>query len=128
MHRLLDSCDISYPAVVRDYAILMLVARVGLRSIKAARLQLGDRDFAGWIALRGKASREDGIPLPDDVVEALSTWLRRPAQRPRSRRVKVRSYRFGHHHQQRIKGDIAHPGLGRSRETSTCFWEPMVWS
>ena len=82
VQRLLDSCDISDPAVVRDYAILMLVARVGLRSIEAARLQLDDLDWrAGRIVLRGKASREDGIPLPADVGEALSAYLRqaRPA-------------------------------------------------
>jgi integrase len=41
VQRLLDSCDISDPAGLRDYAILMLVARLGLRSIEAARLQFG---------------------------------------------------------------------------------------
>jgi len=45
VQRLLDSCDISDPAGVRDYAILMLVARVGLRSIEVARLQLDDLDW-----------------------------------------------------------------------------------
>jgi hypothetical protein len=67
VQRLLDSCDISDPAGVRDYAILMLVARLGLRSIEVARLQLDDVDWrAGRIVLRGKASREDGMPLPAD--------------------------------------------------------------
>jgi len=79
---LLDSCDISDPAGVRDYAILMLVARLGLRSIEAARLRLDDLDRrAGRIVLRDKASREDEMPLPADVGEALSAHLRqaRPA-------------------------------------------------
>ena len=82
VQRLLDSCDISDPAGVRDYAILMLVARVGLRSIEVARLQLDNLDWrAGRIVLRGKASREDGMPLPADITEALSAYLRqaRPA-------------------------------------------------
>jgi integrase len=39
VQRLLDNCDLSEPAGVRDYAILMPVARLGLRSIEAARLQ-----------------------------------------------------------------------------------------
>jgi site-specific recombinase XerC len=63
VQRLLDSCDISDPAGVRDYAILMLVARLGLRSIEAARLQLDYLDWrAGRIVLRGNASREDEMP------------------------------------------------------------------
>lgn len=55
---------------------------MGLRSIEAARLQLDDLDWrAGRIVLQGKASREDGMPLPADVGEALSAYLRqaRPA-------------------------------------------------
>jgi hypothetical protein len=44
VQRLLDSCDISDPAGTRDYPILILVARLSLRSIKAARLQLDDLD------------------------------------------------------------------------------------
>ena len=82
VQRLLDSCDISDPAGVREYAIVMLVARLGLRSIAAARLQLDDLDWrAGRIVLRGKASREDGMPLPADVEEALSACCARPTQR-----------------------------------------------
>jgi site-specific recombinase XerD len=41
---LLDSCDRGDPVQARDYAILMLVARLGLRSIEVARLELGDID------------------------------------------------------------------------------------
>ncbi|MBV8181936.1 MAG: hypothetical protein JO045_24700 [Mycobacterium sp.] len=39
VQRPLDSCDINDPAAVGDYAILMLIARLGLRSIEAARLR-----------------------------------------------------------------------------------------
>jgi len=77
VQRLLDSRDIGDPARVGDYAILMLVARLGLRSIEAVRLQVDDFDWrAGRIVLRGKASREDGMPPPADVGEALSAYLR----------------------------------------------------
>jgi site-specific recombinase XerD len=73
---LLDSCDRGDPVQARDYAILMLVARLGLRSIEVARLQLGDIDWRGGrIILRGKASREDGMPLPTDVGRALAEYL-----------------------------------------------------
>jgi site-specific recombinase XerD len=76
VQRLLDHCDRSDPVQVRDYAILMLVARLGLRSIEVARLQLDDIDWrAGRIILRGKASREDGMPLLGEVGRALADYL-----------------------------------------------------
>lgn len=76
VQRLLDSCDRSDPIGMRDYAILMLVARLGLRSAEVAHLQLDDIDWrAGRIMLRGKTSRQDGMPLPRDVGEALSDYL-----------------------------------------------------
>lgn len=76
VQRLLDHCDRSDPVQVRDYAILMLVARLGLRSIEVARMQLDDVDWrAGRIILHGKASREDGMPLPAEVGAALAAYL-----------------------------------------------------
>ena len=66
----------------------MLVARLGLRSIEAARLQVDDLDWrAGRIILRSKASREDAMPLPADVGEALSAH---PRQGPPSDRRAAR--------------------------------------
>jgi len=56
--------------------MLMLIARLGLRSAEVARLELGDIDWrAGQITLRGKAGRQDGMPLPRDVGEALAAYL-----------------------------------------------------
>jgi site-specific recombinase XerD len=76
VQRLLDSCDRSNPIGMRDYAILILVARLGLRSAEVARLEFGDIDWRiGQIVLRGKASRQDGMPLPCDVGAALSDYL-----------------------------------------------------
>jgi site-specific recombinase XerD len=76
VQRLLDSCDRCDPIGIRDYAILILVARLGLRSAEVARLEFGDIDWrTGQIVLRGKASRQDGMPLPCDVGEALSDYL-----------------------------------------------------
>jgi site-specific recombinase XerD len=73
---LLDSCDRSSPIGARNFAILMLIARLGLRSIEVARLELCDVDWrAGEIVVRGKARRRDRLPLPADVGEALVAYL-----------------------------------------------------
>lgn len=78
VRRLLDSCDGSDAGRVRDRAILRLVARLGLRSAEVARLELGDIDWrAGEIVVRGKARRQDRLPLPSDVGEALTAYLHR---------------------------------------------------
>jgi site-specific recombinase XerD len=73
---LLDHCDHNDPGGIRDLAILMLVARLGLRSIEVARLELADIDWrAGEIVVRGKARRRDRLPLPWEVGEALTRYL-----------------------------------------------------
>jgi site-specific recombinase XerD len=75
---LLDSCDRSSDVGVRDFAIMMLVARLGLRSVEVARLELRDVDWrAGELVVRGKARRQDRLPLPADVGEALAAYLAR---------------------------------------------------
>jgi site-specific recombinase XerD len=79
----LDSCDRSTVTGRRDRAILVLLARLGLRSGEVAALQLGDVDWrAGEIAVRGKARRRDRLPLPAEVGEALAAYL--TGGRPRS--------------------------------------------
>src|SRR6266852_6177692 len=73
---LLDNCDCSSDVGVRDFAIMMLVARLGLRSIEVARLELRDVDWrAGELVVRGKARRQDRLPLPAEVGEALVAYL-----------------------------------------------------
>jgi site-specific recombinase XerD len=73
---LLASCDRSTLDGVRDHAMLMLLARLGLRSIEIARLQLEDLDWrAGDLLVRGKARRDDRLPIPDDVGRALAGYL-----------------------------------------------------
>lgn len=76
VRRLLDGCDRTGPVGIRDFAILMLVSRLGLRSAEVARLELGDIDWrSGQIVVRGKGRREDHLPLPGDVGEALAAYL-----------------------------------------------------
>ena len=78
---------------LRDYAILSLLARLGLRGAEAAGLQLGDIDWrAGEITVTGKGSRTERLPLPAPAGEALAAWLKegRPSCEPRSVFVTIR--------------------------------------
>jgi site-specific recombinase XerD len=73
---LVSSCDRSTTAGRRDFAMLMLLARLGMRSIEVSRLELGDIDWRiGEIRIRGKARRTDRMPLPVEVGDALSAYL-----------------------------------------------------
>jgi integrase/recombinase XerD len=74
---LLDSCDRSSLTGSRDFAILVMLARLGLRAGEVAGLRLDDIDWrAGEITIRsGKARRQDRLPLPSDVGEALAVYL-----------------------------------------------------
>jgi len=78
VQRLLDSVDRSSDVGIRDFAIMMLVARLGLRSIEIARLELRDVDWrAGELMVRGKGHSQDRLPLPAEVGEALVAYLSR---------------------------------------------------
>lgn len=73
---LLEGCDRSTPTGIRDFAIMTLLARLGLRSIEVARLALDDVDWrAGDLLVRGKARRVDRLPLPVQVGQALADYL-----------------------------------------------------
>lgn len=84
--RLLSSCDRSTPLGRRDFAIVTLLSRLGLRACEVARLSLDDIDWgAGELTIRGKGSTFEQLPLPHDVGEALVWFLRdgRPASASR---------------------------------------------
>ena len=62
----------------RDFAILTLLARLGMRRGEVAALALDDIDWrAGELVVRGKGDRRERLPLPADVGEALAGYLRR---------------------------------------------------
>jgi site-specific recombinase XerD len=74
---LLDSCDRATSRGRRDYAIVLLLARLGLRRCEVAALSLDDVDWrAGEIVVHGKGSRIDRLPLPCDVGDAIVDYLR----------------------------------------------------
>lgn len=75
--RLLSSCARSTPLGRRDFAIVTLLSRLGLRACEVARLSLDDIDWrAGELTIRGKGSTIERLPLPHDVGEALVSYLR----------------------------------------------------
>ena len=89
--RLLGSCDRGRSVGCRDYAILLLLARLGLRGGEVAALRLEDGDWRhGEILVRGKGGRHDRLPLPSDVGEALADYLRH-RRRVASRAVFLRA-------------------------------------
>ena len=86
--RLLASCDRLDATGARDYAVLLLLARLGLRAVEVSRLRLDDLDWrAGQIIVDGKAHRRDQLPLPSDVGEALVAHLKHRGHRRRERHV-----------------------------------------
>ena len=73
---LLASCDRRTPAGRRDFAVLTVLARLGLRAGEVATLELDDVDWRqGEIVVRGKGSRTERLPLPVDVGEAIVGYL-----------------------------------------------------
>lgn len=88
VERLLESCNRSTATGRRDHAILLLLARLGLRGREVATLSLDDIDWeAGEIRVRGKGPRHDRLPIPRDVGEALVAYLRDGRPRCKTRRV-----------------------------------------
>ena len=76
--RLLASCDRRRTVGRRDYAILLLLVRLGLRAGEVAAIEPEDVDWRrGELLVRGKRGRHDRLPLPVDVGEALVSYLRR---------------------------------------------------
>ena len=73
---LFESCDRGTTFGRRDFAILSVLARLGLRAGEVVALELGDIDWrVGDLMVRGKGPRIDRLPLPVDVGEAIADWL-----------------------------------------------------
>ena len=91
VEKLLDSCDGATPAGRRDRAILLLLARLGLRASEVVAMRLDDIDWeVGSFIVRGKGSRREPMPLPEDVGRALADYLSDGRPTCDTRRVFVR--------------------------------------
>ena len=90
--RVLDRCDRQSATGKRDFAILMLLARLGLRSGEVAALKLDDiRWDTGDIVVCGKARERKRFPLLQDVGEAIAAYLRYGRPPSSSRNVFLRA-------------------------------------
>lgn len=92
VRRLLASINQRTAMGRRDYAILLLFARLGLRASEVVRLELEDIDWnAGSLSVQGKGDQRSVLPLPADVGSAIAMYLRRGRPRSNSRRVFLRT-------------------------------------
>lgn len=75
---LLGSCDRRTSIGRRDYAVILVLLRLGLRRAEVASLKLDDLDWrAGEVLVHGKGARQDRLPLPAEVGEAIAGYLQR---------------------------------------------------
>jgi integrase/recombinase XerD len=89
---LLAACDRRRPAGRRDYAVLVTLLRLGLRASEAAALTLDDIDWrAGELTVHGKGRRDERLPLPADVGQAIVAYLTRGRPATGSREVFLRA-------------------------------------
>jgi integrase/recombinase XerD len=88
----LDHCNRQTAVGLRDYAILLLLARLGLRASEVAFLKLEDIDWqAGHITVHGKGGQSAQLPLPVDVGEAIVAYLQRGRPSCSSRSIFLRA-------------------------------------
>ena len=88
VERVLRACDRSSATGRRDHAVLLLLARLGLRASEVVALELDDvRWRAGEIVVRGKGLVRDRLPLPPDVGKAVVLYLRKDRPPGNCRRV-----------------------------------------
>jgi len=91
VEKLLRSCNRHSPSGRRDYAVLLLMARLGLRAGEIVHLNLENINWAaGEVLIRGKSAREDRLPLLPDVGQALAVYLKRDRPACSCRRVFIR--------------------------------------
>jgi site-specific recombinase XerD len=87
---LLNSCDRHMAVGRRDYAVIVMLLRLGLRANEVAALSLDDLDWrAAEVMVLRKGRRYSRLPLPDDVGEAIATYLQQGRPKTTSREVFV---------------------------------------
>jgi len=88
----LKACKQDDPVALRNRAILVLLARLGVRAGEVVQMTLDDIDWeAGELTVRGKGGRQDKLPLPKEVGQSLAKYLQRGRPRCACRRVFIRS-------------------------------------
>lgn len=78
VERVIAACDHQEGTALRNRALLLLLARLGLRSHEVVGLRLGDIDWSkGRLRILGKGGREARLPLPQDVGDAILRYLKK---------------------------------------------------
>lgn len=76
IERVIQSCDLESSLGLRDYAILLLLSRLGLRAGDIVAMEIDDVDWRhGTLRVLGKGRREVLLPLPQDVGDAVLAYL-----------------------------------------------------
>ncbi|MGY3413001.1 integrase [Bradyrhizobium sp. GM5.1] len=121
VQQVLDGCDRSTPMGLRDYTILMVLAKLGLRAGEVVAITLDDFDWStGEILVHGKGRRTAVMPLRRDVGGALVAYLRqgRPTSTSRHLFLRMLAPHVGFTSGCAIT-KIAKPALGRLAFTAT---------
>lgn len=93
VERLVQACDPTTRSGSRDYAVVLLLARLGLRAGDVAGLRLADIDWQrGQLRVMGKGRRETWLPLPQDVGEAVLNYVDRGRPPIKEDHVFLRNY------------------------------------
>jgi site-specific recombinase XerD len=91
VQRVLGSCNRKTPVGRRDYAILLILARLGLRAIEVVELSLDDIDWeTGQFTIRAKGRERATMPMPADVGQAICDYLTHGRPHSNSRRIFLR--------------------------------------
>jgi site-specific recombinase XerD len=92
VQRVINGCDQATAVGRRNRAVLLLIARLGLRASEAIALQLDDIDWrAGVLTIRGKGRFHDRLPIPSEVGTAVAVYLRRDRPQCETRNVFIRA-------------------------------------
>jgi integrase len=92
VEKVLRACDRRTKTGKRDYAILLLLARLGLRAGEVASLIFDDIDWnSAHLCIRGKGARIDRLPLLQDVGKAIAEYLQKGRPHCSSKRVFIQS-------------------------------------
>jgi len=93
VQQVLDHCDRRTAVGLRNYAILLLLARLGLRACEVVAMALDDIDWeAGHLMVCGKGGQRAQLPLPAEVGRAIAVYLRKARPRCASRRLFIREH------------------------------------
>jgi site-specific recombinase XerD len=128
VQQVLAGCDRRTSVGRRNYAILLLLARLGLRAGEVVAMTLDDIDWKeGRLTVRGKGGQWADMPLPAKVGKAIAAYLRRGRPRCASRRLFIREHapRIGLANSSTIstlvKRVLAHAGVGSAHTGAHVF-------